>query len=83
MLRREWPTNTDYLTLHLCEYLVMQVAWSLIWALAVLGAATNAKVTTLTSPTTGHMYNLGQCTTYQVKTHRQMHKTDFPPSSSL
>jgi hypothetical protein len=48
----------------------MQVAWSLIWALAVLGAATNAKVTTLTSPTTGHMYNLGQCTTYQVQTHR-------------
>lgn len=70
LLRHEWPTNTKCLTLLASNSVVMQVAWSLIWALAVLGAATNAKVTTLTSPTTGHMYNLGQCTTYQVKSHR-------------
>lgn len=45
--------------------LLAQVLWGILWALALVGAATNADLTTLRAPD-GALYNMGQCTTYQT-----------------
>jgi hypothetical protein len=45
--------------------LLCQVLWGLLWALALVGAATNADLTTLRAPN-GTLYSMAQCTTYET-----------------
>ncbi|GAB5034162.1 choline transporter [Nannochloropsis oceanica] len=46
--------------------LLLQVGWGVLWALALVGAATNADLTTLKDPVSGTVYSMSQCTTYET-----------------
>ena len=46
--------------------LFLQVGWGILWALALVGAATNADLTTLKDPVSGTVFSMSQCTTYET-----------------
>ncbi|TFJ83943.1 hypothetical protein NSK_005038 [Nannochloropsis salina CCMP1776] len=46
--------------------LLLQVCWGILWALALMGAATNADLATLRDPVSGQVYPMSQCTTYET-----------------